>query len=446
MPELRIAALSPQQRDAQEQIIREANRQGVSNDEVQQVAVAAAAAPIYADGTPPVLEAEAIRVVTDPEPPSIPKAVESAPSLPQSPVAVAEVAEPEPQPPIPKVASQAPVEPEKPEVLATKPPSLDAAAPPPATAPDVRVEAPVPPAPQIASPAAADTVHAPNDGTLRRGDTGQEVELLQFRLQRIGYRGPEEAPIPERGHFDAATEHAVRQLQRDHGLPDTGLVDPDTVQALAVAQQAKIESQKTAKADVEPSTLEQRSAQAEPALAARDERRVAPATEALSTPSPDARANEAAADRVEPSTAPDETHSNTRGPQYAPSEEAADKTAPERAAETADLSRLSPADQKMFAKIRGNVSADVPDETVAAAMLAAKRNGIADAESIGPVGVANGKLWVGAHTPGFHTGVSATGPAPSMQDTLRETQSFNQQLAQEAPQRGPDDPSQGPRR
>ncbi|MGO4779463.1 hypothetical protein AB4084_28730, partial [Lysobacter sp. 2RAB21] len=103
----------------------------------------------------------------------------------------------------------------------------------------------------------------------------------------------------------------------------------------------------------------------------------------------------------------------------------------------------------MFTKIRENVAAHVPDETVAVAMLAAKRNGITDAESIGPVGVANGKLWVGAHTPGFHTGVSLSEPLPAMQDTLRETQAFNQQrdqqLTQEAAQRNPDDPNRGPR-
>lgn len=103
----------------------------------------------------------------------------------------------------------------------------------------------------------------------------------------------------------------------------------------------------------------------------------------------------------------------------------------------------------MLAKIRGKVSSDIPDETVAAAMLAAKRNGIRDAESIGSVGVANDRLWVGAYTPGFHTGVSVAEPIPPMQDTLRETQSFDrqrdQQLAQEAAQRGQADPNRGPK-
>ncbi len=119
---------------------------------------------------------------------------------------------------------------------------------------------------------------------------------------------------------------------------------------------------------------------------------------------------------------------------------------PDAAAEPA---RWSHADQAMFGKVRAGAPATVPDEYVAAAVLAAKRNGIADADSIGPVGVANGKLWLGAQTPGFHTGVSLSEPAPALQDALREAQAFNQQReqkqAQDAVQRTQDEPGRGPR-
>ncbi|UZW61806.1 hypothetical protein [Lysobacter enzymogenes] len=108
-----------------------------------------------------------------------------------------------------------------------------------------------------------------------------------------------------------------------------------------------------------------------------------------------------------------------------------------------ELARLSPADQAMFAKIRGAAPADVPDEVVAKAMLEAKRNGIPDIERVGQVGVVDGKLWVGSVTPGFHAMVSADGPVPNMQDTLKETQVVNQkneqQLAMEAQQRQQDE-------
>ena len=110
---------------------------------------------------------------------------------------------------------------------------------------------------------------------------------------------------------------------------------------------------------------------------------------------------------------------------------------------------MSPADQAMFAKIRAGAPGHVSDETVAAAMLSAKREKIHDADSIAQVGVANGKLWVGATTPGFYGAVSLSEQPPAIQDTLRETQAVNQQreqqLAQEASQRNPDDPSRGPK-
>lgn len=113
-----------------------------------------------------------------------------------------------------------------------------------------------------------------------------------------------------------------------------------------------------------------------------------------------------------------------------------------------DASQLSPTDQAMFAKIRAGAPGSIPDEVVAAAMLSAKRDNIHDAGSIAQVGVANGKLWVGATTPGFYGAASLSEPPPALQDTLRETQAFNreQQRAQESTQRNPDDPSRGPTR
>ncbi|MGO4776524.1 hypothetical protein AB4084_13630, partial [Lysobacter sp. 2RAB21] len=125
--------------------------------------------------------------------------------------------------------------------------------------------------------------------------------------------------------------------------------------------------------------------------------------------------------------------------------ESAPMTEPAKRETTADVSQLSREDHAMFAKIRAGAPGTVSDETVAWAMLAAKRNGIPDADRVGPVGVAEGKLWVGGTVPGYHTGVSATEPPPAMQDTLRETQAFNLQRDQQATQRSPDDPSQGPR-
>lgn len=134
----------------------------------------------------------------------------------------------------------------------------------------------------------------------------------------------------------------------------------------------------------------------------------------------------------------------------APEPSRADFAAVTQSSSAMDMSRLSPTDQAMFAKIRAGAPGSIPDEVVAAAMLSAKRDNIHDADSIAQVGVANGRLWVGATTPGFYGAASLSEPQPAMQDTLHETQTFNrqreQQLAQDAAQRTPDDPSRGPTR
>ncbi|WP_374295979.1 phospholipase effector Tle1 domain-containing protein, partial [Sphingomonas sp.] len=112
-------------------------------------------------------------------------------------------------------------------------------------APDV---APVPsPEPELRTPAVSTAprvdTSAPDDA-LRPGTRGDQVELLQFRLDRQGYRGPEGEPLPQDGHYGPETEHAVRQFQTAHALPATGIADPDTQTAVARApspQRAPVE-------------------------------------------------------------------------------------------------------------------------------------------------------------------------------------------------------------
>src|SRR3990167_1158893 len=59
--------------------------------------------------------------------------------------------------------------------------------------------------------------------TLRRGDMGQPVRLVQAKVG-----------VAATGNFDAATEAAVRQFQRDKGLVPDGIVGPRTWAVLAV--------------------------------------------------------------------------------------------------------------------------------------------------------------------------------------------------------------------
>lgn len=102
-----------------------------------------------------------------------------------------------------------------------------------------------------------------------------------------------------------------------------------------------------------------------------------------------------------------------------------------RSEPTADLADFPRADQTMMAKIRAAAPDSVSEEHIAAAMPAAKRNGILDADSLGPVGVVGSTLWMGRNVPGFHTGVDLAQPAPQLHDTLRDTLQFNQSQAQD---------------
>lgn len=64
-------------------------------------------------------------------------------------------------------------------------------------------------------------VPVPGGSTLRRGDAGYRVELLR---ERFGLEPGDE--------FDAELEAALRQFQRDRGMPGDGLLGPRTLAAL----------------------------------------------------------------------------------------------------------------------------------------------------------------------------------------------------------------------
>ncbi|ALN79139.1 putative peptidoglycan binding domain protein [Lysobacter antibioticus] len=547
-PELRVAALSPQQREAHQQAEREANRQGLSRDEVQHAAQQAAVATASPDATPSVptpADAQPARGVAASAPTSDPRREAEPAASPAltvaTPAPIAETA-PEPERPQSEAATQpkaVPAELSEPEAPTRTPePTVQSTASMPAAPiqsesvqPDSVQPAPVEPALVQPAPIQLDSAQsaavAPavaissaankQDDVLRPGDRGQEVELMQYRLNRVGYRDPEGQALAQNGHYDAATEQAVRRFQRDQGLADTGMADPATQQAMSAAQHARIESGKTAgqnpqqtqarapsdTAQERPATVAQRDDET-PSQAARELGSRAPSNEPGSRttqpaerpqptefiaqeeraalrpqtdeaqqsparatayvardeqPQAPARSHEPAQQADAFAAAPERTASprTTETTAIAPTRESLRESAREPAPMSSpaqpeplfSLSRLTPNDQAMFAKIRASVPADVPDETVAKAMLEAKRNGIPDADRIDKAAVVDGKLWVAGSIPGFHAGVSVAEQAPAMQDTLRETQAFNQQrderLAQESTQKAQDEPGRATR-
>ena len=63
---------------------------------------------------------------------------------------------------------------------------------------------------------------------LSLGDSGAEVEAVQYYLAFLGYFYPQLPPIPITGFFDELTRDAVFSFQNEYNLPITGVVDQNT--------------------------------------------------------------------------------------------------------------------------------------------------------------------------------------------------------------------------
>ncbi|QQP96734.1 peptidoglycan-binding domain-containing protein [Lysobacter enzymogenes] len=261
------------------------------------------------------------------------------------------------------------------------------------------------------------------DGVLKIGERGPEVARLQENLIQLGINDRLKDPIKADGVFGPDTQRAVQAFQLWHGTEHvSGIADKQTLAAISTQTGLAIVQRAVDKATDHPTrdfaTNTNLGVRPDPASAA-DSRRVAehaslPATAATEGPKPATAASPAPA---------------SGAPQEPP--------------------KLSRDDQAMFDKIRAGAPAHVTDEKIAEATLAAKRNGIADVGKIGAIGLVQDKLWIGGSTPGYHASVVVSEPAPPMQDTLRETQAFNQQQtqkpSQDADQRAHEDPSRGGR-
>lgn len=80
-----------------------------------------------------------------------------------------------------------------------------------------------------------------SDGRFNAGDTGVGVQILQTRLAALDYPGRDGRPLVVDAEFGPNTRHAVALLQKDHGLPQTGAADMETLRTIesAVSRQAK---------------------------------------------------------------------------------------------------------------------------------------------------------------------------------------------------------------
>src|SRR3989442_2948164 len=87
-------------------------------------------------------------------------------------------------------------------------------------------------APPVAAPAAA-AVAPP---TLKQGDTGPEVVVLQKKMNDLG------AALTEDGNFGWRTKAAVTSLQTDVGIKVIGTVDADTWTAITTAKPGSVKA------------------------------------------------------------------------------------------------------------------------------------------------------------------------------------------------------------
>ena len=100
-----------------------------------------------------------------------------------------------------------------------------------ATAPPVTPTTTAPPATATTAPVTNTnpTVEAPAQ-TLKPGDTGSQVKVLQRALKALGF-----SPGTPDGDYGPSTQTAVERFQVSKGLAEDGVVGPETLNALRKA-------------------------------------------------------------------------------------------------------------------------------------------------------------------------------------------------------------------
>lgn len=215
------------------------------------------------------------------------------------------------------------------------------------------------------------------DGALRRLETGPEVRQLQSDLRALGITTDSNRELGVNGDYGPATEQAVRRFQEQRGLAVTGRAGPETLTAIQDG-------------------LRQRGQPPQPA---------------------------------QPGVP------GVRGPEIP--ERRGDNGQPEGIPQQNPQAQTFPTnnrDYPLFAAIKQQLPDAIPDEKLAFIVLQAKHNGVHHVDRLDKVIVHEGSAWVTGKTIGEWAKVDLSGPAPPLQDTLRQSDAFDlhraQQLAQ----------------
>ena len=73
------------------------------------------------------------------------------------------------------------------------------------------------------------------------GSPAQEVHGVQESLKDLGYKLDKQEDAADT--YGTSTQGAVRQFQKDHNLPETGIADLQTRMSISRAQQQKQEAE-----------------------------------------------------------------------------------------------------------------------------------------------------------------------------------------------------------
>jgi hypothetical protein len=120
-----------------------------------------------------------------------------------------------------------------------------------------------------------------------------------------------------------------------------------------------------------------------------------------------------------------EQWSLARSPHYANDAPAAERTLDQVKA----LAQMNPDDRGIFDRIRENVPPHISDDVVAKAMLETKQGFVSNAGAIDKVEMKGELLLVQGKTFGSRSATDVSEATPAMTETVKQTESFNQQLA-----------------
>src|SRR5690606_9554077 len=80
-----------------------------------------------------------------------------------------------------------------------------------------------------------------DDGTFRLGESSDRIRDLQRVMDAEGYRAQGGRPLDQDGVYRTPMQGALLDFQRDHGLPQTGDVDPATLQFAPSASRRQVD-------------------------------------------------------------------------------------------------------------------------------------------------------------------------------------------------------------